>query len=521
MPLGGVARGGLCVWGLAASAAFAQTGAADPGIAAVPQASAPPPVVVTPVPSSPGLPQSTQGGLVTTYPLAPPLSPPSAPPIPASTVGSEAPGATPATVVAPSAVAAEQGRIIAGPPTPAGLGAAVHRPGDLDLVSAYQLGTKYDATYRAALAERDVNREAATQTIAGYLPSASYTYNNIPTEGGARHVATVTQPIVSLGGLATLRQKGPRKRYADATMEVRAQDLATRTLTAVVDIIKANEATILNESRITAFKTQSDRAERLYKGGQGTITDARDIAVRYEQALANRALLAADQVAAAARLRSIVGVDVRPENFRLPTQFGIIAMQPQDAYLQEQAQTNPQVLAARETERISRLETRRVQGSLLPVIGLSGTYTAYNGQHTSYVGLAVSAPINAGGFFQIGSARASARKSAEETRQVEEKAKTELERLYALVGGGRDALAAQAQAIEAAEFAVEANTKSYEGGVRTNVDVVNAIQTVYETKNTYVQAAVNVAINYLNMLLLAGEDPEDAMAATQRFLLGR
>lgn len=493
---------------------------AEPGITAVPSAAPPPPVTITPVPSSPVLPQTSQGGQLGTYPLAPAVPPPSAP-LPPSVAPSlpAARSATGSLLPAGSANAGAE-RIIAGPPTPAGLGAAPAVNG-IDLVTAFQLGEKNDPTFRAALAERDVNREIAGQTIAAYLPSASYSYNNIPTEGGARHVATVTQPLVSLGGLATLKQRRPRRAYADATLAVRAQDLASRLLTAVVDIIKANEATILNDARITAFKAQSDRAERLYRGGQGTITDARDIAVRYEQSLANRVLLASDQLAAAARLRSITGTDVAANAFRLPQQFGAIALQPQDSYLAEQAQENPQVEAARQTERINKLEALRVKGSILPVIGLSATYSRYRGVDDKYIGLSVNAPINAGSFFQVGSANATVRRSFEERRQVEDRAKTELERLYALVGGGRDALIINAKAIEAAEFAVEANTKSYEGGVRTNVDVVNAIQTVFEVKNGYVVAATTVASNYLNLLLLAGEDPEDALAATQRFLLGR
>ena len=519
-------RGGflIAVASAAGGSASAQTpagvAASEPGIAAIPAPSAPPPVTTSPIPSSPPLPQATQGGAVSSYPLTPPIPASSAPLNPIAAPPPPAAARTTPVVTPDVADIARTGRVIAGPPTPAGIGSP--RAGtDLDLVTSYQLGTKNDPTYRAALAEHDVNREVANQTIAAYLPSASYTYNNIPTEGGARHVATVTQPIINVGGIATLKQRKPRRRYADATLDVRAQDLATRTLTAVLDIIKANEATVLNDARIDAFRTQSERAERLYKGGQGTITDARDIAVRYEQALANRVLLASDQIAATARLRSLTGIEIPIGSFRLPAQFGPIALQPEDAYLAEQSQANPQIEAARQTERINKLESQRVRGSLLPQLGFSSTYARYSGITNSYVGIAINAPVNAGGFFQIGSANATARKSYEERRQVEEKSKVELQRLFALVGGGRDALIINAKAIEAAEFAVQANAKSYEGGVRTNVDVVNAIQTVFEVKNGYVQAATTLASNCLNLLLLAGDDPEDALAATQRFLLGR
>jgi len=241
--------------------------------------------------------------------------------------------------------------------------------------------------------------------------------------------------------------------------------------------------------------------------------------VRYEQALANRILLNSDLVAASTRLRSITGQPVPAGAFRLPERFGPVVLNPVDAYLGTQETANPQIEAARQTERINQLEARRVRGSIFPVLGASATYTRRNGLTDSYVGLSLSAPLNAASIFQVGAANATVRRSYEERRQVEERARTELERLHALVDGGRQALAINAKAIQAAELSVEANSRSYEGGVRTNVDVVNAIQTVFEVKNAYVQAATTLAVNYLNLQLLAGIEPDDAMATTQAFLL--
>jgi protease secretion system outer membrane protein len=517
MGTGIMVRRELMTLALAALAqpAFAQT-APEPGIAAVPLPAAPPPVQTTPVPSSVPLPQTSQGGVVAPFPNAPAVAPSSVPgatPIPGA---SAAPGETVTTgLVGPV------GR--AGPVAP-GRGItppAVVRPGALDLVSAYGLGEQNDATFRAAIAEHDANRQLANQTIAGYLPTASYNYQNIPTESGARHVVSVTQPILSLSGLATLRQRGPRRRYADATLEVRAQDLAVRLMTAVTDIIKATEATTLNEARIEALRIQSDRADRLYKRGLGTITDARDIEVRYEQSLANRLLLKGDQIAAEARMRSITGIAVPDKAFALPPAFGPIELSAVDLYLAQQTEENPAIEAARNNERISKLESDRIRGSFLPTIGASATYTRLSGASNSFVGISVNAPLNGGTFFQARAARATVRRSYEERRQAEERARTELSRLYALIDGGRQALVISAKAIDAAKFSVEANAKSYEGGVRTNVDVVNAIQVQFEVQNAYVQAATTIATNYLNLLLLAGEDPEASLTAVQRFLLAR
>jgi outer membrane protein TolC len=192
-----------------------------------------------------------------------------------------------------------------------------------------------------------------------------------------------------------------------------------------------------------------------------------------------------------------------------------------DSYLARQAEENPAIEASRANERISKLESDRIRGSFLPVVGVSATYSRYQGVNDTFVGLSVSAPLNGGTFFQASAAKSTARRAYEERRQTEERARTELARLYAMVTGGRQALTISAKAIEAAKLSVEANSKSYEGGVRTSVDVVNAIQTRFEVQSAYVQSATVLATNYLNLLLLAGEDPEEALAAVQKFLLAR
>lgn len=508
---------------VAAGAGHAQVSQVSPGIAAVPSPATPPPVVTQSVPSSVPLPQTSQGGRIAPFPNADP-------PAPVSTPGvTPLPGSLPAnrSTVTGSQTGAAATR--SGPVDPSGSGRPTGSPlppppvaaGGMDIVTAYDLGEHNDATWKSALAERDANRQVADQSIAGFLPTAGYSYQNIPTETGSRHVVTVTQPVVSFGALATFRQRKPRRGFANATLQVRAQDLATRLMTAVADIIKSTEASILNDARIDSLRVQSERAERLYKRGLGTITDARDIEVRYEQALANRVLMKSDQLAAEARMRSITGVPTPENAFALPATLGPIILASVDTYLAQQEKDNPAIEAARDNERISKLESDRIRGSFLPTVGVSATYSRYQGVSDSYVGLSVNAPLNGSTFFMAGAARATARRSVEDRRQVEEKARTELSRLHALIDGGREALAINAKAIEAAKLSVEANTKSYEGGVRTNVDVVNAIQTQFEVQNAYVQSATALATNYLSLLLLSGEDPADALAAVQKFLLAR
>jgi protease secretion system outer membrane protein len=259
------------------------------------------------------------------------------------------------------------------------------------------------------------------------------------------------------------------------------------------------------------------RATRLYKGGLGTVTDARELEVRFQQAKAAQILLESERGAVAARLRSLTGVDISDKDFILPDRVPRIALLPKEE-LEPGVQTNPSVIAAGLSERVAKLDAQRAKWGLLPTVNGSASYTLASGRSISFVGITVSAPINAGGIFSAQASSATARRSSEERRRVQEQAKVGFQRLYGLVSGGDAALQSSALAIEAAEQSVVANQKSYDGGVRSNLDVVNAIQTAFEVKSQYVNSAMSLAENYLDLQLTAGVPAAEAIASVQKFM---
>ena len=399
--------------------------------------------------------------------------------------------------------------------------AVVNAAGAVDLVEAYNLARKHEPQFQSAAAERDINIASSRQSLAAYLPQANYSMTNIPTDNQTRQVLSITQPIFSLDRLATVRQQGPRRVFANATYAAREVELAQRTFKAVFDLIRANENVKLNQAKVSALREQSDRATRMYSAGQGTVTDSRDIEVRYEQAMANQLLLEGEAAAANNKLSAMMGEAPGALDFKLPDQNGEVDIQPIGVYETSLLSSNPQILASRQSERVSELDAQRVKGGLLPTINATASKTYTGKNDISYVGISVTAPITAGGFIQASSASAQARRATNERLKVEQDTQVNFERLYALVNAGQKALNISRKAINSAELSVQATRKSYEGGVRSNFDVVNAIQTVFEVKSQYVTSATTVADNMLNMLLLAGVEPTEALTTTQHFLLGK
>jgi protease secretion system outer membrane protein len=79
----------------------------------------------------------------------------------------------------------------------------------------------------------------------------------------------------------------------------------------------------------------------------------------------------------------------------------------------------------------------------------------------------------------------------------------------------------QLDAIKAAELSVEANAKSYEGGVRSAVDVLNATQTVFQVKSEYVTAVTTQAENMLGLLHLTSSNPYESLESAYKYLFAR
>jgi protease secretion system outer membrane protein len=112
-------------------------------------------------------------------------------------------------------------------------------------------------------------------------------------------------------------------------------------------------------------------------------------------------------------------------------------------------------------------------------------------------------------------------KAQESVRETEAKVRLETDRLNALIATGIEALRIQREAIASAELSVEANRQSYQGGVRTAVDVINAIQTAYQVKSEYVSLVTTQAENILSLVMLAATDPQEAVSDTHRYLFSK
>ena len=392
-----------------------------------------------------------------------------------------------------------------------------------NLNTIFSLAKINDPKYAVAGAEKTLNKFQSTLAYSAYAPTLSATFQDYLATTGTiqnQNNMSVTQPLIDLEKYEQFKQGAPKEAYAEAVFMTQEQDLASRCFSATAALITQNQAVKSNNIRINTLQKQLDRIRRMIQLGYGTITDERDIKVRFEQAQANGVTLELNRRNAITQIMTLTKKTIDARDFELPESHSLKGQFEINGLLAKVLESNPNLTAARKSEEISMLEANRARKNIFPTLSVvqgKRWGDQFNDQTTI---LTLSMPLDATRVIGGLSAGAQEEKAFETRRQVEEQTIMLTNQLYESVVLGREALDNKKVAVEAAKLSVEANERSLIAGVRTTIEVLNSIDTLYQTRNDYATTALNLGNAYLNLLLISGETPTDAIAQTQHFLFG-
>lgn len=394
----------------------------------------------------------------------------------------------------------------------------MHNVFAIDLVGMYQRAQNFDPAFQAAKADRAVSEADVNVARFSYLPTASLSFGQETTENRPRGTAQIVQPVFDLERYATYQEAEPRRVSAEANFRLREQDLAGRLLKAVLEVVKTRETIALSAKQVEALTAQFNRAQRRNELGQGTLLEVRTSQLRLDQARATQRQLAAQLQIVEKQFAAVVGEAPGP----LPINMGTMASAPglnslpNLVDLRERAgASNANIILARASERVAELAQRKVRAGYLPQVNAIGRSSKVDGRPSdNYAGVQVSIPlgISVANFANHKKAALGIEKAREQRRGTEENVKLEAERLWVLVKGGLEELAIRKDAIANAEFAAEANVKSFEAGLVSSVDVINAILAVFETKRDYLNTLVTTTQSFLEAQSIVSAPPPESLA---------
>jgi outer membrane protein len=420
-----------------------------------------------------------------------------------------------------------------------------------DLMQVYREAQQNDPAIAAARANWEATQERVPQARAGLLPNvalsasanANYFGTNLdsnPHVGINRNfglgglTVSASQPLYRYANSVAYSQAVEQVQQADYTLASARQDLILRVAGAYFDVLLAQFTVEVTESQKAAVSEQLAQAKRNFEVGVATITDTNEAQAKYDSIVAQEISAQNDLENKRTALRAIIG-RAPPDLKKLGPGFDPVLPSPNalDAWVERALADNLAVRVAQYNADIAALEIERQRAGRLPTVDLVASFNtqAFNAtvntssageQHQAAIGVALNVPLYTGGFVDSKVREALALQDA--ARQNLEVARRNA--LFSAQTGFTGVTSAAAsvkafeQALVSAQTAYESNKTGQEVGVRTNLDVLNTQQNVFQTRRDLAQAYFNYLLGVLRLKSAVGSLDETDLEEINRRLRG-
>ncbi len=342
---------------------------------------------------------------------------------------------------------------------------------------------------------------------------------------------TVRQPLYRPAQWADVRQAEAQVADANAQLDKEIQNTTVRLASVYLEALLAHDQMDLVMAQKQAYATQLDAARRRFAGGAGVRTDIDEAQARLDLALATE-LEARQNVDYTRRaLQVIVNQPVSQLPRLDPTKIKLLG--PDPARLEDwtaRAELNSPELRALQAQReAARQEIDKARAGHLPTLDAIAQWTysqsdSVNNIDTRYknksIGLQLNVPIYSGGY--VSSLNRQAVADLERTEQSLEAARRDLtlrvEKEFRGVTEGVLRIRALEQAVRSNETLVTSNRRSFEGGSRTLVDILNAEEQRLIALRDLAQARYQYALARLRLQTLSGSGDEASIAEIDSWL---
>lgn len=395
-----------------------------------------------------------------------------------------------------------------------------------DLLAVYRMALANDADYAAARADLQAGQERAVQGRAGLLPEVgllgSSGRHNVDPSGAPSQSynsnawsVQLTQPLFRPRQLAEARQGVLQTDLAAVRFGQAHQELMLRVAQAYFDVLNAEDALETLTQLREAAAEQLEIAQFSFEVGTVTVTDVHEAQSRFD--LAGAQVIAADAALDVARdvLIRIVGEDPGDlSGLREDVRFILPEPASAESWAESARVGSHEVLARLLMQDIAAREVERARAGHLPTLDLVASHGRSHRQNTalgprteaSMLGLQFNLPLYAGGALSSLSREAAALKTRADADVESARRGAALAAREAYLGVSSGL--ARIRALQAAEVsslsALEANRMGYEVGVRINIDVLNSLSQLADTRQQLARARYDTLIAQLRLKAASG-----------------
>jgi TolC family type I secretion outer membrane protein len=380
------------------------------------------------------------------------------------------------------------------------------------------------STYEARYKEQFV-------TLADMLPQvtafATETHNdtNIKSNAGVYNSAAssdyntdsygvqVTQQLFTSGkNLNAFRSKRAEVKAEQAKLKSTEQQILLGAIAAHLDVLEARSVFELREKNLNVLEKQLDAVQDRFSVGVVTRTDVAQS--RAAVAGARSAMLGAEAAlrGAEAVYRELVGI--APAALDKPQKLPRLPRSLEKA-IQTARRENPDLKNAQEMSRSGKFTSYSTVGSVLPSVNLTGTYSRNEDPSSMLIGseaevtsvqVRVFVPLFLGG--KSIAAITASRDVSNALKQNVHVASNTVEREVIVAWNNvlatKAAIEATSEQINASELALDGVKQENTLGTRTNLDVLNAEQSLLDARVGLVQAERNQYVAAYNLLATTG-----------------
>ncbi|GAB3444061.1 TolC family outer membrane protein [Massilia solisilvae] len=408
----------------------------------------------------------------------------------------------------------------------------------VSLQQAYQAALKNDPTFRMNFYENEAAKENLVLGRAGLLPSVSAQFSgnkNVadmenldqmsvllgksvthPRYISRSSVVQMRQSLFNIDALTRYRQGKVQTQASEQQYEANVNEVALRVVGAYCDALFAQDQVALAQVQRDMYLEQQKVNQRLFEKGEGTKTDMLETKARLDLA---EATLVEAQDNAVAMLNALAGVigmdpgtlDTLSSNFRI----GDLDVGPYEKWQQLARERNHELAAARLTVENARLEIVKNKAGHYPRVDFIASYSKGDSESLNTytqntvnrsLGVQVSIPIYQGGAINAATRQAAANyeRAKADLDARTNKIMVDLRKAHSVVQSSVHKVEALVKAVESSKELMKATEQSIKGGVRINLDLLNAQQQLFTSQRDLAQARYTYLLGLLRLSAAAG-----------------
>ena len=405
-----------------------------------------------------------------------------------------------------------------------------------------------DAQYAAARAAWSAGQEKLPQGLSGLLPSATVSastqYNDReirPRDGSGTttsqfnsNAATiaVTQPLYRPQNMAAYDQAKTQVVQSDAVFAQAAQDLILRVAQTYFDVLLAQDTVEFSQAQLTAIGRQLEQAKRNFEVGTATITDTHEAQSRYDLTTSTEIAARNDLELKKRFLELIIGRPA-PGLSPLGPRFRPLFPEPNNpaVWVDNAVLNNLQLRASQASLDFATKEVERNRAGHRPTLDAFATYSdsgsgagtvGVTGVDTKagVVGVQLAIPLYQGGLTssRVREALANEEKARQDLENARRTAQLTAQQTFLGVASGVSQVKALEAALVSSQSSLDSTRLGQEVGVRTQVDVLNALLQLSLTRRDLAQAKYTYIFALLRLKAAAGNLTEQDLVHVNGWL---